>query len=749
MPPAFVQSKGGTSNTPGSLPIAYTSNNTAGNLLVCSGVVNTSTIGGLTITDTQGNTWIIALHDTWNSVSTFFMAYAPNCKAGANTVTIAQLGTLISGAVSEYSGVSTTTPLDEAGFSDSGLGTWTAATSGNVTTRDNGELIVAAQANSTGPASVTLGSGFSNLQNDSGNFVSIESQVQATAGAIAGTFTISASSGACGVLTFVPAGETAFNVWVPQGNVVANPGGHKLGNPSVIPGLTGVVLGGTVFGGWFGDDLTGNFYYYESVDGLTTWTAYASNPMTPAGAAVYYPTVYNSGSTYYLYACTSSVEGGSASGIAVYTATSQTGPWTSHGIQIPIGAGGAWDSGGAFQLNIVDIIAGTWYAYYSGYNGVKFGQGLATSTDGIHWTKSVSNPIFAGPIGNMTFLKVSSSAYYAYAPFPSPNAALAAVNNNPTGRWFSTSPSGPWTQLTYSGTLVPVYYVSTASELNNSGGLPGANANDLRMVVANGNIYLYYTLTFTGGVEQSVNAALASGYTPAQLTATYEGVFNVPFTGLSLNLTTLATDNFARANANPIGGNWTAIASGGGLGGSQILSDVVEPASLANPNGTSYYNAISWPNDQWATITAVALANNSAVLGSGVRENTSGSPNLYLVKWNPSSGQLGQSGVWTMVKRNAGTATTLATGTGMVVSASDTITCVVIGTNIYLYWNGYLVAAATDSALTSGAAGLVNAVVTALSDSQLNGWSGGSFQAAPPIPSTSGNGSLMMLGCGS
>jgi hypothetical protein len=76
----------------------------------------------------------------------------------------------------------------------------------------------------------------------------------------------------------------------------------------------------------------------------------------------------------------------------------------------------------------------------------------------------------------------------------------------------------------------------------------------------------------------------------------------------------------------------------------------------------------------------------------------------------------------------------------MVVSASDTITCVVIGTNIYFYWNGYLVAAATDSALTSGAAGLANAVVTALSDSQLNGWSGGTFQDAPLLSaSISGN----------
>src|SRR5580692_5995836 len=141
MPPAFVQSKGGTSNTLNSLGIAFTSNNTVGNLLVCAGVVNASTLAGLTITDSQGNAWTIALQDNWKSLSTFFMAYAPNCKVGANTLTIDQTGSLISASISEYSGVQGGAPLDKIGYSNSGTGTWTSAASGTVTTGQNGELI--------------------------------------------------------------------------------------------------------------------------------------------------------------------------------------------------------------------------------------------------------------------------------------------------------------------------------------------------------------------------------------------------------------------------------------------------------------------------------------------------------------------------------------------------------------------------------------------------------------------------------
>ena len=525
--------------------------------------------------------------------------------------------------------------------------------------------------------------------------------------------------------------STAFNVWQPQGNVVANPGGNKLGNPSVIPGLTGIVLSGTVFGMWAGYGGAGTVYYFESYDGLTNWTPYAGNPLT-LGSTYIVPTVYYEAGTFYMYVSPGGTD------IVVLTSTDRT-TWTSQGSQISVGSAGAWDSSGVFQLNIVTQLSGTWYAYYSGTNGSVYGQGLATSTDLIHWTKSPLNPIFPGPIGNMSFLTVGST-YYAYAPFPNPNATLKTNQNNPMGRWSAPTPSGPWVQLQYNSQPVPVYYVATPAELNGSGGLPATNANDPRIVSANGNMYLYYTLTATGGAEQAVYAALASGYTPAQLVATYEGVFNVPFATMpSLNFNTLASDNFQRANQNPLAGNWTTQVAGNNL---QLSSDAVTSAT-AGTIGLAYYNAISFPNDQWATAAALT-SSASSVFGPQVRMGNSGVRTAYSVPW---IGTFGSPGPAYVQQEVSGTYTQLDIF-NLTLNSGDSLTACAIGSNIYTYWDGFLVRATSASALSSGIAGLIGNAITSTANLAITSWSGGGFQNAPNPPSSGGSGSLAMMGCG-
>ena len=54
-----------------------------------------------------------------------------------------------------------------------------------------------------------------------------------------------------------------------------------------------------------------------------------------------------------------------------------------------------------------------------------FGLGAATSTDGINWVKSAANPIIPTGIGNVSFLKVSNTAYYMYGGFVSPVSEFA------------------------------------------------------------------------------------------------------------------------------------------------------------------------------------------------------------------------------------------------------------------------------------------------------------------------------------
>jgi hypothetical protein len=519
---------------------------------------------------------------------------------------------------------------------------------------------------------------------------------------------------------------TAFNVWQPQGNVVANPGGNKIGNPSVIYDTNPVVLLGhtNVFKMWAGLDTNGKIYYFESLDGLTSWTAYSGNPITPGASAAYFPTVYKEGSTYYLYGSATSFPG---NGITVFTSTDGV-TFTSQGVQIALGGVGAWDHTGAFQLNVLTQLAGTWYAYYSGYNGVTYAQGLVTSTDLIHWTKSASNPIFPGFIGNICFLTVGDT-YYAYAEFVPANLppALLTSQNIPLGRWSASSPSGPWTPLESNGNQVPTYYIASAAEFvaGGSSGLPTCQPNDPRMVVANGNIYLYYTFTTQGGIEQSINAALASGVTPAQLVATYEGVVNVPFTGLTaLNLATLGSDPGTGADANPIGGNWSPQLAGDVA---QRLSNIIRVGSIST-QADSYWNAVSWAADQWSRITVNNEANGS-FLGAAARTNTSGVATSYRLVLFGGTGAGAGLAIQSWVSAVATNLLVLA----FTISPNDTLMAVLIGTSYLVYWNDYLIANVSTSSIASGAAGFELAAASSVTNAGISAWSGGSLQAAPAI----------------
>ena len=91
-----------------------------------------------------------------------------------------------------------------------------------------------------------------------------------------------------------------------------------MGNPSVIYDTNPQILAGpNVFKMWAAVASTGNIYYFESADGLTSWTAYSGNPITIGGESANVPTVYKQGNTYYLYATRGNFTSG-ISGLHVY-----------------------------------------------------------------------------------------------------------------------------------------------------------------------------------------------------------------------------------------------------------------------------------------------------------------------------------------------------------------------------------------------------------------------------------------------
>lgn len=184
---ALIQtaSGGGVATT---LVIAFPSANVAGNTLVVywSGGGTISSV-----TDTLGNTYV-------SSPATSGTLYVISCRGGANSTTFTFTGSVYAeGAVAEFTAASSGGGYDASAVATGTSGT---ASSGNVTTAVNGELIVGLAA---GGSAYTAGSGFTAVGTNPGGS-QLEYQVQATAGAIAATFTLTSATWFASVLTFKP-----------------------------------------------------------------------------------------------------------------------------------------------------------------------------------------------------------------------------------------------------------------------------------------------------------------------------------------------------------------------------------------------------------------------------------------------------------------------------------------------------------------------------------------------------------------
>ena len=154
----------GTTNS-----VAFTSPTTSGNLIVV--YVAWGNTGSVTLSDTQGNTYLSAQAVTTWGTSTAWRAqvlYAKNIAGGANTVT-ATFSQSVAGSfgavyIHEYAGIDKANPLD---ISKSAKGNGTALSSGSAVTTNANDLIFGAGA-TAGTISST-GAGFTTRSTLSGN----------------------------------------------------------------------------------------------------------------------------------------------------------------------------------------------------------------------------------------------------------------------------------------------------------------------------------------------------------------------------------------------------------------------------------------------------------------------------------------------------------------------------------------------------------------------------------------------------
>jgi hypothetical protein len=168
----------------------------------------------------------------------------------------------------------------------------------------------------------------------------------------------------------------------------------------------------------------------------------------------------------------------------------------------------------------------------------------------------------------------------------------------------------------------------------------------------------------------------------------------------------LVSDNFTRANVNPLGGNWSIPTNGGG-GGNQIVSNVCEPTATFT-SCTSYWNSITFPSDQYSECTNGGLAtygtNDAQYVYVCTRISSGGTgPTFYAGVFGIEAADLSH---YYIVKWINGTQTTLKNGTLSSLNPNDVFRLTVVANALTFAKNGTTVDTATDSSVVSGQPGI-------------------------------------------
>jgi hypothetical protein len=202
---------------------------------------------------------------------------------------------------------------------------------------------------------------------------------------------------------------------------------------------------------------------------------------------------------------------------------------------------------------------------------------------------------------------------------------------------------------------------------------------------------------------------------------------------MSLTLTALASDNFQRANENPLsdGGNWTTPSYA--TASLELVSDAVQ---VPGNNGAheEQYTGVTWPNDQYCKVVLGAVVNPSAQANSinlFCRQSTSADTEYFA---SLTFKVLTTARVVRLGYKINGTQTIISSNVEVNYATGDVWVFAVVGNTLYLYQNGTLVVSAQDTGnnITSGEVGFELNVGTgnSLTGLTVTSWEGGSAAQA-------------------
>jgi hypothetical protein len=174
-----------------SVAVTYSGAQTAGNLNVVEVGWNDTTSSVNTVTDSKGNSYVLAVGPTRGTGLSQSIYYARNIVSGSNTVTVtfSKAAAAVDVRILEYSGLDTVSPLDAtAGAAGAG----TTGNSGAATTHSANELIVGA--GMTAGAFTKAGTGFTSRMITSPDADIAEDQITTATGSYSATAATSTST---------------------------------------------------------------------------------------------------------------------------------------------------------------------------------------------------------------------------------------------------------------------------------------------------------------------------------------------------------------------------------------------------------------------------------------------------------------------------------------------------------------------------------------------------------------------------
>ncbi len=336
--------------------------------------------------------------------------------------------------------------------------------------------------------------------------------------------------------------KTTDPVWVKKGAVVEpDQVSEKLNclEPTVIYDTNPQILTGetSVFKMWhsgglenYGDDI--NIYYAESIDGIS-WTKYTTSFVLANHSCGY---VCKISSTYYLFA---SLQSGANYHQQIDVYTSSNGiAWTSAKANA-IPKGPAVSSDARVGNCWFAIEGGVWYMLYDGFEDPAWVMLLATSTDGLNWTKRGKVNGFVGTKGGCCFFKVGDY-YYNWNHGCDTSAQLPSDLYRYRSKDFIN-----WERDVLTNTLVRTRYDEGVN-------LSSGQMADPSILEHNGKVYLFYDASPNASTAFRVKLAIAN-MTLTQLVLTNEGEIAGGSVKPSVT-TTSPTTNIAQTTATS-GGN--------------------------------------------------------------------------------------------------------------------------------------------------------------------------------------------------